>query len=57
MCSSPKSSGNARPRISSYGFVSSLSSDALSRFAACANAADERRQLRRQSENKKHKVN
>ena len=61
MCSSPKSSGNVKPRISSYGFVSSLSSDALSRFAACANAADERKQLRlqsrRQSKNKLQPAN
>lgn len=49
MCSSPKSSGNRRPKIqSTRGLIGSLSSDAISRYADCANAAYERRQLRKQ---------
>ena len=54
MCSSPKSSGNSRPRTTTGGFTSNLSTDALSRFAACANAADERRQLRQQQNKAAH---
>lgn len=46
MCSSPKSSGPSRPKSTAKGFTASLNADALTRFAACANAADERRQQR-----------
>ena len=55
MCSSPKSSGSSRPKITAKGFTASLNTDALSRFAECANAADTRRQARTKKPKKPHR--
>lgn len=58
MCSSPKSSGNAKPsNISVKGVFGGVSQSSRERFAAVANAAQERReQAKVDSETKHSKV-
>lgn len=49
MCSSPKSSGSARPRTPiTKGVFAELSNASKQSFTSIANAADEKRQLRKQ---------
>ncbi len=48
MCSSPKSSGNAKPsNIPVTGVFASVSQSSREHFAAVANAAEDRREQRR----------
>ena len=50
MCSSPKSSGNARPRnVPARGVFAELSQSNREKFADVANAAQERREQRLQA--------
>ncbi|MCF6192978.1 MAG: hypothetical protein L3J46_01440 [Kangiellaceae bacterium] len=50
MCSSPKSSGNARPRnVPVRGVFAELSQSNREKFAGVANAAQERREQRLQA--------
>lgn len=58
MCSSPKSSGNPKPKKPpARGVYSNLGTKGRSRFTAIANAADERRQTNRKMAHTRKQMN